>query len=96
MTARGFEKRVASVLERYYRKYNITDYKVWKEDKLLFLRVRFGPDLFRNESGGISSVFDMAGNCISNSCGRRRDYLFTKILVRRIEEECRNYTGAAV
>jgi len=96
MTAKQFEKRVTSVLERKYRRYNVSGHKVWKEGKQLFLSVRFDPDVFRTETWGISAVFDQGGKCLSRSCGTIRDYLFTLILVRRIEEECRTYTGAVV
>ena len=96
MTAKQFEKRVSSVLERKYRRYNITGFKVWKEGKQLFLSVRLGPDMFRSETWGVSAVFDREGKCLSSSCGTIRDYLFTRILVLRIEAECRTYTGAVV
>ena len=96
MTARQFEKRVAFVLEGKYRKYHYTEYKVWKEGKQLFLSVRFEPDQFRSEKWGISAVFDSEGNCIKKSYGTKRDYMFTKILVQRIEEACKTYTGAVV
>ena len=96
MTARQFEKRVASVLEQKYGKYNVTDYKVWKEGNQIYLSVRFGSDAFRGEPWGVSAVFDKDGNCISKSYGSRRDYMFTRILVQRIEEACKTYTGAFV
>ena len=96
MTARQFEKRVSSVLNQKYRKYNVTDFKVWKEGKQLLFSVRLDPDAVRNEPWGVSAVFDQYGSCISRSCGSKRDVMFTRILVRRIEEECRNYTGAVV
>ena len=96
MTARQFEKRVSSVLERKYRRYNVIGYKVWKEGKQLFLSVRLGPDLFRTETWGVSAVFDQDGKCLSKSCGTIRDRLFTGILVWRIEAECGSYTGAVI
>ncbi len=86
MTTRQFEKRVASVLEQKYKKYNVTGYRVWKEGRQLFLSVRLGPDDFRQDLWGISAIFDLEGNCISRSCGSKRDHMFTRILVRRIEK----------
>ena len=64
MTAKQFEKRVSSVLERKYRKYNITGFKVWKEGKHLFLSVRIGVDLIRTEPWGVSAVFDSEGKWV--------------------------------
>ena len=96
MTARQFDRRVTYVLEQKYRRYRVTDHKVWKEGNQIFLSVRFGTDAFRSEPWGISAVFDRDGRCISRSCGSRRDSMFSKILIQRIEETFRNYTGAVV
>ena len=83
MTAKQFEKRVSSVLERKYRKYNITGFKVWKEGKHLFLSVRIGVDLIRTEPWGVSAVFDSEGKCLNRSCGSRRDYRAIQRQARR-------------
>ena len=96
MTVRQFDRRVSAVLAQKYRKYNVTGHKVWKEGKQLFLSVRFGPDMFRSQAWGVSAVFDREGSSLSRSYGSRRDYMFTRILTERIEEACRNYTGAEV
>ena len=87
MTARQFDKKVVSVLERY-RTYKIADHRVWKEKNQIFFSVRFEPDLFRKDPWGISAVFDKDGNLIRSSCGSYRDYLFTRILMKRIEHVC--------
>ena len=87
MTARQFEKKAASVLEKY-KSYNIADHKVWKEKDQIFFSVRFDPDAFRKEPWGVSAVFDKTGKLIKSSYGSRRDYMFTRILMKRIEEAC--------
>ena len=87
MTVRQFEKRIAPVLEKY-GKYHMTDHKVWKEKDQIFFSIRFDPDRFRKEPWGVSAVFDKGGKLLKSSYGSRRDYLFTKILTKRIEEAC--------
>ncbi|MBQ9663109.1 MAG: hypothetical protein IJV40_08185 [Oscillospiraceae bacterium] len=87
MTARQFEKRVTEVLGQY-GKYNITGCKVWRENNQIYLTVKLGPDLFRDQPWAVSGVFDKTGKLIRSSYGSRRDYMFTRILMRRIEEAC--------
>lgn len=87
MTARQFEKKIAPVLEKY-GKYNISGRKVWKEQDQIFLSLRFESDTLRKEPWGVSGVFDKDGKLIKSSYGSRRDYMFTKILMKRIEEAC--------
>ena len=87
MTVRQFEKKIAPVLEKY-QKYNITTHKVWKENSQIYLSVRFDPDALRKEPWGVSAVFDKDGKLIKSSYGSRRDYMFTKILMKRVEEAC--------
>ena len=87
MTARQFEKRIAPVLEKY-GKYNMTAHKVWKEKDQIFFSVKLGPDAFHKDPWGVSAVFDKDGKLIKSSYGSRRDYMFTRILMKRIEEAC--------
>ena len=75
------------MLDRY-RLYDIQSHKVWKEDGQLFLSVKLGPEMLRKESWGVSAVFDQNGKLIKSSCGSIRDYLFTWILMKRIEDVC--------
>ena len=87
MTARQFEKKLVPVLEKY-GKYNLADHKVWREKDQIFFSVRFDSDAFRKEPWGVSAVFDKTGKLIKSSYGSRRDYMFTRILMKRIEEAC--------
>lgn len=87
MTVRQFEKRIAPVLEKY-GKYNMRTHMVWKENNQFYFSVRFNPDTFRKEPWGVSAVFDKDGKLIRSSCGSRRDYMFTRILMKRIEGAC--------
>ena len=87
MTVRQFEKKIAPVLARY-GKYNVTAHKVWKENGQIFFSVRFAPDPLRKEPWGVSAVFDKDGKLIKSSYGSRRDYMFTRILMKRIEGAC--------
>ena len=87
MTARQFEKTVRMVLESY-RNYNITDCKVWKENNQIYFTLKLGPDRFRTESWAVSAVFDKSGKLLKSSYGSRRDYMFARILMKRIEEAC--------
>ena len=87
MTVRQFEKKIAPVLERY-GKYNVTSHRVWKENGQIYFSVRFDPDALRKEPWGVSAVFEKDGKLIKSSCGSRRDYMFTRILMKRIEEAC--------
>ena len=87
MTARQFEKTVRMVLESY-QNYNITDCKVWKENNQIYFTLKLGPDRFRAESWAVSAVFDKSGKLLKSSYGSRRDYMFARILMKRIEEAC--------
>ena len=87
MTARQFDRKASAVLEKY-GKYNIADHKVWREKDQIFFSARFNPGLFRTEPWGVSAVFTKDGKLIRSSCGSRRDSMFTRILMRRIEEAC--------
>lgn len=87
MTTRQFEKKIAPVLEKY-GKYHMTACKVWKEKNQIFFSIRFAPDSFRKEPWGVSAVFDKDGRLLKSSYGSRRDYMFTRILMKRIEEVC--------
>ena len=87
MTARQFERKIVPIL-RKYAKYNLTDHKVWREKDQIFFSAKFDPDAFRKEPWGVSAVFDKDGKLIRRSCGSRRDYMFTRILMKRIEEAC--------
>ena len=87
MTARQFEKKIAPVLEKY-GKYHVAGHKVWKENSQIYFSVRFDPDGLRKEPWGVSAVFDKDGKLIKSSYGSRRDYMFTRILMKRIEEAC--------
>lgn len=90
MTTRQFEKRVAYVLTHYSR-YNIVSYKAWKEGGQLYLGLKLGPDMLRTGVWGVSAVFDRDGKLINSSCGSLRDFLFTWILMKRIEAACLKY-----
>ena len=94
MTARQFEKKVSSVL-RKYEKYNVTGYKVWRENSQIYLSVRLGPDLFREQPWGVSGVFDRTGRLIKSGYGSRRDYMLARILMKRIEEACEDESKRA-
>ena len=87
MTTRQFEKRVSNVLEHYTR-YTIVSHKTWKEGGQLYLGLKLGPDRLRKEAWGVSAVFDRDGKLIKSSCGSLRDFMFTWILMRRIETAC--------
>lgn len=87
MTVRQFEKRIAPILEKY-GKYNLTAHRLWKEKDQIFFSARFDPDTLRKEPWGVSAVFYKDGKLIKRSYGSRRDYMFTKILMKRIEEAC--------
>ena len=87
MTARQFEKTVRMVLESY-QNYNITDCKVWKENNQIYFTLKLGPDRFRAEPWAVSAVFDKSGKLLKSSYGSRRDYMFARILMKRIEEAC--------
>ena len=87
MTTRRFDKKVSAVLSRYSR-YSIVSHKVWKEDGQLYLSVKLGPEMLRSEPWGVSAVFDHDGKLIKSSCGSFRDYLFTWILMKQIENAC--------
>ena len=87
MTTRQFEKHVSNVLAHYTR-YNIVSHKAWKEGEQLYLGLKLGPDLLRNGVWGVSAVFDRDGKLIKSSCGSLRDFLFTWILMNRIETAC--------
>ena len=87
MTACQFEKTVRMVLESY-QNYNITDCKVWKENNQIYFTLKLGPDRFRAESWAVSAVFDKSGKLLKSSYGSRRDYMFARILMKRIEEAC--------
>ena len=87
MTTRQFDKNVSNVLAHYTR-YNIVSHKAWKEGGQLYLGLKLGPDLLRNGVWGVSAVFDRDGKLIKSSCGSLRDFLFTWILMKRIETAC--------
>ena len=87
MTVRQFEKKIAPVLEKY-GKYHVASHKVWREGEQIFFSVRFDPDALRKEPWGVSAVFDKDGKLVKSSYGSRRDYMFTRILMKRIEEAC--------
>ncbi len=87
MTAKQFERVITPVLDKY-RKYHLADHKVWKEKDQIFFSVRFAPEKLRKETWGVSAVFDKEGNLIKSSYGSRRDYMFTRILMKRIEKAC--------
>ena len=87
MTARQFDRKASAVLEKY-GKYNIVNHKVWREKDQIFFSAKFNPGLFRTEPWGVSAVFTKDGKLIRSSCGSRRDSMFTRILMRRIEEAC--------
>ena len=87
MTVRQFEKRIAPVLAKY-GKYNMTAHKVWKENSLIYFSMRFDPEGLRKEPWGVFAVFDKDGKLIKSSYGSHRDYMFTRILMKRIEEAC--------
>ena len=89
MTTRQFEKKIAPVLEKY-GKYRVADHKVWKEKDQIFFSARFEPEGLRKEPWGVSAVFDKDGKLIKSSYGSRRDYMFAKILMRRIEAACQD------
>lgn len=88
MTSKAFEKKVSSVLASY-KYYTVLSHKVWKEDGQLFLSVRLGAEKLRPEPWGVSAVFDGDGKLIRSSCGSLRDFMFTRILMRKIEDACR-------
>ena len=50
--------------------------------------VQMTPDTLRKEPWAVSAAFDKDGKLIRSSYGSRRDYMFTKILMKRIEEAC--------
>ena len=87
MTAKQFEKKVSGVLDGY-RHYNVVSHKTWKKGDQLFLSVKLGPDLLRSEPWGVFGVYDKDGKLIRSSCGKFREYLFTWILMERIEAGC--------
>ena len=87
MTSRQFEKKASEVLKKY-EKYRLAGYKVWREKDQFFFSVRFDPDRFRKQVWGVSAVFDRDGRLVKSSYGSIRDFLFTAILMKRIEEAC--------